>query len=242
MGLLRSRRLWAAFLAVSGSVLGQQTTGLTPRSKPEDYAVRASGGETTYAGTLLTPDQVKHIFASDISKKYLVFEVACYPQAGAIDMHPDSFVVEAGDGKDVVRPADPMTVAARMQQKKSNPTLPGTGDSQVTTEANIGYESGTDPYTGRRVHGTYESVGVGVGHGPDARSSTIPPDWPQDMEALQRQLEDRAFPSGRFSHPVAGYLYYPKALLKKPGKNGYRLEYDGDPGEGAVLMFPPKGH
>ena len=204
-------------------------------------AVHVSAGERTYAASVLSSDQVKHLFASDISRKYVVFEVACYPQAGAIDIHPDLFVIAGRDGKDVVRPADAMTVAARMQQKKETPTLAGLGDNQVYTSAEIGHSSGTDPYTGRRVSGTYESVGVGVAHGgPDSRTPTVRDNWPQDMEGLQRQLEDHAFPSGRFDHPVAGYLYYPVDLVKKANKNGYRLKYDGSPEESAMMAVPLK--
>lgn len=232
------RRLWAAALLVSGSLLAQQLTGVSARSKPEDYAVHVSTEGRTYAASLLTAEQVKHIFASDISRKYIVFEIACYPQAGSIDIHPDSFVVDGRSNKEVVRPADAMTVAARMQQK-SEPKIP-TGSEQVSTQANVGYESGTDPYTGRRVHGTYESIGVGVAHGQDGGRSSVPPDWGQDMEALQRQLEDRALPAGQFAHPVAGYLYFPIALIRKPGKDGYQLKYDGNAAESAVLTFPPK--
>jgi hypothetical protein len=234
------RFLWSALLVSSG-LWAQQTSGITARGRPEDYPVHVSAGGRIYAASLLSNDQVKHIFATNISGKYLVFEVACYPGSGtAMDIHADSFLAE-GREKDIVRPADAMTVAARMQHKSTPPQLPSE-IGNVQTEANIGYESGTDPYTGRRVHSTYEEVGVGVGNGPNPRASTVPPDWAQDMEVLQRQLEDRALPSGRFAHPVAGYLYFPVALLKKPGKDGYHLKYDGDDADKPVLIFPPKGH
>lgn len=239
---VRGQRFLITAILASGVLLGQQQpSGVTARSKPEDYSVHVSAGGKTYAASLLSSDQVKHIFATDISKKYLVFEVACYPESGgAMDIHADSFITDGRD-KDMVRPADAMTVAARMQQKPA-PKLPSEmGD--VQTEANVGYESGTDPYTGRRVHSTYEGVGVGVGNGgPDRRPSVDPPDWAHDMETLQRQLEDRALPSGKFAHPIAGYLYYPAALVKKPGKDGYRLKYDGDISESAVLNLPAKNH
>ncbi len=226
---------------LTSSLLGQQPGGVAARAKPDDYAAHVTVGGLTYAASLLSADQVKHVFASDISKKYIVLEVACYPgSGGSIELRPDSFTLD-GREKDIVRPADAMTVAARMQQKREQPRLPSEVGN-VSTDASIGYESGTDPYTGRRVHGTYESVGVGVNNGPDRRTSSAPPpDWAQDMEGLQRQLEDRNLPAGRFARPVAGYLYYPLALIKKPGKDGYQLKYAGDDiAQNAVLALPAK--
>lgn len=222
----------------------QQPSGVTARSKPEYYAVHVEAGGRTFAASLLSTDQVKHLFASDISRKYLVIEVACYPESGtSMEVRPDSFTADGRDN-DIVRPSDAMTVAARMEQKREEPKLPSEiGD--VQTEANIGYETGTDPYSGRRVHSTYEGVGVGVGNGsaPDRTPRSDPSsDWAHDMETLQHQLEDRGLPSGKFDHPVAGYLYYPIALVKKPGKEGYRLKYDGDIRDTAVLLLPAKHH
>lgn len=228
--LLASVGLWA-----------QQPGGITARNKPDDYAVHVDAGGRTFAATLLSADQVKHIFASDISHKYLVVEVACYPGNGtSMEVRPDSFLADGRDN-DVVRPADAMTVAARMQQKHDEPKLPSEMGN-VQTEASVGYETGTDPYTGRKVHSTYEQAGVGVGNGPgpDRTPRNDTSDWGHDMETLQRQLEDRGLPSGKFDRPVAGYLYYPIALVKKPGKDGYRLKYDGDIRDTAVLILPAK--
>lgn len=230
-----------AALVASLGLWAQQPGGVTARSNPQDYAVHVEAGGRTFAASLLSADQVKHIFASDISRKYLVVEVACYPENGtSTELRPDSFLTDGRDN-DVVRPADAMTVAARMQQKHDEPKLPSQMGN-VQTEANVGYETGTDPYSGRRVHGTYEEVGVGVGNtpAPDRAPRNDTTDWAHDMETLQRQLEDHSLPSGKFDHPVAGYLYYPIALVKKPGKDGYRLKYDGDVRDTAVLVLPTK--
>jgi hypothetical protein len=237
-------KLVLAALVCGATLWGQDPNGVTARSKPEDYSVHVDAGGRTLAASLLSADQVKHLFASDISHKYLVVEVACYPENGtSMEVRPDSFTADGRDN-DIVRPADGMTVAARMQPKHDEPKLPSElGD--VQTEANIGYETGTDPYTGRRIHSTYEGVGVGVGNhpGPDRTPTSDPSyDWAHDMETLQRQLEDRGLPSGKFDHPVAGYLYYPIALVKKPGKDGYRLKYDGGIRDTAVLLLPAKHH
>ncbi len=70
-----------------------------PRLSAADYAASASGEGVTYAATQLAPDQVKYMFASDISKVYLVFEVACYPSAQANSaVRPYDFLVKTGTG------------------------------------------------------------------------------------------------------------------------------------------------
>ena len=242
---LRSRRLLlAALVAAAGSAIAQQPSGGVPaRATPEEYAVHVSAGGRTYAASALTSDQVRHLFASDISKSYVVFEVACYPEGGAsTDMHPDSFVAYTLDAKDqnhrdIVRPADAMTVAAELGRK--NTQRAPTGATQVYTEANIGYETGTDPYSGRRVRGVYGGGGVGVGH----EIGTQPPgprNWPADTEAVERQLADRSLPEGRFDHPIAGYLYFPSALLRKKSKGAYELRYEAGAADSVELMIPAR--
>jgi hypothetical protein len=56
---------------------------------------------------------------------------------------------------------------------------------------------------------------------------------------LQQQLAQRAFPSGTFGAPVAGFLYFPAKEVKK--KNGaYELDYLGDVSAKVRLQVPAK--
>ncbi len=209
------------------------------RSKPDDYATQVNVRERVYAASVLSKEQVKHLFAFDISRYYTVVEVACYPREGAsISLDPDSFVVKAAKDKDVVRRADAMTVAANIQQK--NTPRPPTETTPVYTQAHVGYETGTDPYSGRRVHDVYGGAGVGVG-GPPEPQFPAPGGWPLDRELLERQLAEQSLPGGRFAHPVAGYLYFPSALLKK-AKGVYELKDLDDASGTAVLEIPAKSH
>jgi len=58
---------------------------------------------------------------------------------------------------------------------------------------------------------------------------------------LEQQLAQRAFPSGTFNAPVAGFLYFPSKEMKK--KNGvYELEYLSDPSGKIRLQVPVKSH
>ncbi len=203
--------------------------GVPARSSPADYTAHISAGGLTYAASLVPADQVKHIFAFDISKNYVVFEVAVYPEASAqADLDPENFIVRSSPSGDSVRPTDSVTVASVIQQKNL-PPLPSR-TPPVTVATQVGYETGTDPYTGRRVHGTYTSteVGVagadnGVGAGPQRLPS--PGGYPQDRELLENQLSDKSLPAEKVQHATAGYLYFTSSSLKKKADGVYELEY-----------------
>jgi hypothetical protein len=215
----------ALFFALCSTFLlcGQeQPKGIHARSRPEDYAAHLQSSGLTIAATVLSPAEVKHLFAFDISRDYVVFEVACYPDNnGRLELQNDDFVVKTNDKSEVAHRADPQTVAAKLQQKNTprSPSSP-----TVYTEANVGYESGTDPYTGRRVHGVYTGGGVGVSTYPDPRYPT-PGGYPEDREMLTNQLWSKSLPEGNFTAPVAGYLYFPASLLKKKFNGSYLLQY-----------------
>jgi hypothetical protein len=185
----------------------------------------------------LSPDEVNHLFAFDISRDYLVFEVACYPEEnGRLQLQADDFVVKTNDKSEVAHRADPQTIAARTQQKSA----PKPSSPTVYTEANVGYESGTDPYTGRRVHGVYTGGGVGVSTYPAPQYPT-PGGYPQDRALLENQLWSKSLPEGTFTAPVAGYLYFPSSLLKKKSKDGYLLQYQGSDSSSRMdLQVPAK--
>ena len=231
-----------------GFLLRAQTPyGIHPRSSPADYAVSQQTPSATFAASVVPRDEVKHLFAVDISNSYVVIEVACYPaSAGAVQLAADDFLVKAGaNGSEFTHPADAVTVAAVMQDKNT-PKPPSLNTPTVVTTASVGYESGTDPYTGQRTHGVYTEAGTSVGVGGPA-SAPYPPGPPPagstsyDRMTLQQQLQQRALPDGSISAPVAGFLYFPAKEMKK--KNGaYELNYMSG-GNGTVkLQIPAKAH
>ena len=231
-----------SFLAASGSALFGQAPplGVHPRPAASDYAVSQQTSSATFAASLVPRAEVKRLFAVDITNTYVVLEVACYPTSSAsIAISPDDFLVKSGSASDFVHPADAVTIAAVMQDKNT-PRRASTGSTTVAATAGIGYESETDPYTGRRIHGTYTEVGTGVGvGGPDAGPPMPPPpgSTSYDRMTLEQQLAQRALPSGSFSAPVAGFVYFPAREIKK--KNGtYELEYLTS-GSGTVRLQVP---
>jgi hypothetical protein len=210
------------------------------RSTPDDYAAHISApqanGPATFAASIVSADEVKRLFAFDISKSYVVFEVAVYPKAGStVDLDPDGFVVRSSRDGEPVRNTDSVTVASVIQQKNLPPP-PSKGPVVVASTA-VGYESGTDPYTGQRVHGTYTASQVAVGNGRDYGPPAMPSPggYPQDRVLLENQLWDKSLPSGQIRQPAAGFLYFPISLLKKNASGAYELEYLGSDHEPELI-------
>src|SRR5665811_1408712 len=116
-------------LALGALVFGQDAhqKGVHPRATPDDYAVKTSGKGATYAASLVPAAQAKHLFAFDITGKYLVFEIAYFPQESqATQIDTDDFVIKRGDKGDLAHGADALAVAAAIQKEnapKRSPSL-----------------------------------------------------------------------------------------------------------------------
>jgi hypothetical protein len=232
--------LSASIVAGALLVSAQTPYGVHPRSSPSDYAVSQQTASATFAASIIQRDEVKRLFAVDISNSYIVIEVGIYPsQSGPVQIAADDFLVKAGtSGSEYTHPADAVTVASVIQDKNT-PKLPSRNTATVVTTAGVGYESGTDPYTGRRVHGVYTEAGTGVAMGgPDTLPPGPPPKGSSDYDrmTLQQQLAQRALSSGSFTAPVAGFLYFPAKEMKKKN-GGYELDYLDD--SAAVCMSAP---
>jgi len=73
--------------------------------------------------------------------------------------------------------------------------------------------------------------------GPQPQYPT-PGGLPGDRELLQRELTERGLPTGKFDHPVAGYVYFSRTEVKKDANGAYPLEYLGDDSNGPSLATP----
>ena len=210
-------------------------TGLRARATPADYAVSQSTKMATFAASLVPADQVRHLFAVDISKKYVVFEVAVYPSPiGSAAVDPGDFFVKSGSTASFVRPTDASTIAALIQDRNT-PGLPSRGP-QVTTAVMVEHESGPG------YHGTYTAAEVGVDNNPAGFPPPLPPrpgSSPQDRATLEAQLSEKALPPGTFTAPVAGFLYFAADQAKKV-KGSYDLECVNDDPARVDLLIPGK--
>jgi hypothetical protein len=236
----RSTTLAASLVLCCGVFAQEQPSGVPARSTSADYSAHVTVGGVTYAASLVPPNEVKHVFAFDISKDYVVFEVAVYsPLGSSLQVNPDSFVLRSSQASDPVRRADSTTVASVIQQKNLPRQQQASGLESVGVAAEVGYETGRDPYTGRRVHRTYTATEVGASVGDNRMPPPVfPGGYPQDRELLEKQLWDRSLPAGQVRQSAAGYLYFPSSLLKKKAGAVYELEYLGPDQEPALSGSP----
>ena len=167
--------------------------------------------------------------------------MACFPNPNSTSqVDVGDFVVKGNKGA-LTHESEAATVAADVQRENTPKPRIGNGNTTVVTDASIGYSSGTDPYTGRKVSGVSTSAEVGVEHGADRPPYADPPGVYVDRDLLQSQLQARTLPTGKFDHPVAGYLYFLKSQVKKDASGNIVLEHMGDTGAPHVdLVMPGK--
>jgi hypothetical protein len=194
--------------------------GVPPRRSASDYpvqqTVKTPAGLAAVGAAIVPADQVRKMFSSDISRDYIVVEVAMYPADGKsfeADRYDFGLKVNSGSKGDRVAHADsPSDVALPPYERR--PDLGGPESKvNVTQEAGVAVARTNDPYYGKRTSvGTYE--GTTVSNGPPPRSQPAPDGV--DRRAIEAKLRDKALPDGPTAKAVAGYLYFPAS---KKGKN-----------------------
>jgi hypothetical protein len=204
----------------------QKQAGISPRSDISSYPAYAQRQDIAVGAALLTKDDVRREFVSDLNRGYLVVEAALRPQGGAsVKLSRADFVLGFSN-HEILRPADPATVAGRLYKAAQ-------GDRDITLypTAGVGIETGrrTDPRTGQTQSGTgiYTSVGIGVGVGQAGAGASE-----KDLEVMTQELSDKSLPEIESSVPVAGYLYFP--IPEKKSLQPVRLQYGT--GEKALVL------
>jgi hypothetical protein len=158
-----------------------------------------------------------------------VVEIGFYPANGkTVSLEQSDFALRTADGKDVVSPASPATIASIYQKRPES-----SHDVTLYPTANVGYVSYPDPEgNGRRVSGPVYGVGMGVGVDKSTSAATTG----SDRQTMETELLDKELKDAEVTKPVAGYLYFPIATKQKVA---YQLEYRGT---GAMASLPLKVH
>ena len=205
------------FLAIlTLPLIADAPKGTVPRSTVRKYAAHAEVGAAGIGAALLTSKDVHKAFSTDLTRCCLVVEVAIYPAKDkAINISSDDFVLRLAGTETAVKASSARLLAAQLQKKNS-----GTVGVTPVGEVHVGYESGTDPLTGQRVHGIDTGVGVGVGVGGRGLG---PASTDRDRDVMELELTEKALPEDTASAPVAGYLYF--SLSKDNKKAVHELEY-----------------
>jgi hypothetical protein len=196
---------------------GATSKGVTPRASAARYAAHAELGGVTVGATMLTPDEVRQIFITDLNRCCVVFEIALYPEEGKTpEIARQDFTFRVEGTNIAAKSSSPKLLALTLQlTSRSEPDYTPHGSVGVTYGSG-GYDPTTGQPRGRGV-GTSAEVGVGAGG-----SDTQPTET--DRQFMELELTKKSLPEGRIAAPVAGYLYFP--LTKKNKKKAARqLEF-----------------
>lgn len=195
-----------AFALLTAAAIAGEQPGLVPLTKAGDYPYHLERDDFSLGAKVLSPGEVERLFATDLTKGYVVVEVAVYPaQDRAVKVSEEQFLLREDGSRDYARAAKPAEAAGALQRKNAKRGNSGR-DVTLYPTVGVGYSTG-DPYYGRR-GGWNTSVGVGVGVGP----SDAPASSEADRDVMETELTDKGVPTGEFDKPVAGYLYFPLSI------------------------------
>ena len=104
-------------LFFSVSIMAGSREGIAPRGSASDYPAHTEVEDFALGASLLTAEQVRSNFASDLNRGYIVVEVSIYPKTGtSLEVARRDFILRKADGGILARPSDPKTVAAILQK------------------------------------------------------------------------------------------------------------------------------
>lgn len=203
------------------------SAGIKPRADSSEYRNHETLKEVTIAAEIVSASQVRSTFTTDLTRDYVVIEVGLYPAAGgSLKVSTDDFLLRCGT--QIIRRGTPNAIAERRRHQNASKR----SDVDIYPSVGIGYESGNDPYNGRR-HGVYTTGGVVVATGGSA--GPRPASTDQDQRTMALELEEKQLPDRVTSQPLAGYLYFPFASNKQK-RVAYELEYDGPAGRTRMIL------
>jgi hypothetical protein len=205
--------------------LGQTTPA--PRGSAAAYPSSTTRPVYSIGAKQLSKTEVNNSFATPLAGHYIVVEVGFYPaDTKTVSLRQSDFTLHTSDGKDVVTPATPETIASIYQKRPQS-----SNDVTLYPTANVGYVS-YPGYDGNRGRVSGPVYGVGLGAGIDKTTSAATSN--SDRQTMETELLDRELKDADVSRPVAGYLYFPVATRQKVQ---YQLEYRGTD---AVTTLPLK--
>ena len=187
-------KLCAAMVIASTTLLcADGPKGTEPKHAVDGYPVHSDIAGMQVGAVLLSPDEARRKFVSDVNRCCLVVEVAFYPSKDKpVDISLNDFVLRNKDGDLAEKPSSARVIAFGLQKKAK-------ADRDVTVSPSYGvtYQSGRtyDPVTGTgQGSGVTQTSGVlvGIGHpGPNQASTD------KDRSAMEAELSEKGLPEGR---------------------------------------------
>ena len=212
----------------------EESRGLKPRPDAQEYPNVKTHNGVTLAARVLTTDEVRSAFVTDLERRYAVVEVALYPESGKVVEVSDLDFSLRYDGRSAwTRAVSPRTAAGVVQRRNGSARR---SDISLIPSVGIGHSTGPDYGDGRRGGGTSVGTGVGVGIGGNGYPNPPAASTDADRRVMERELADKALPVGRSTAPVAGYLYFP--LPQRKRVLAEELEFDGSAGNIRLPLQP----
>jgi hypothetical protein len=214
-----SRKVWSVLtVGCLASLAFAAPRGTVPRSSANRYPAHTQGDGIGIGARLLTPEEARKTFVSDVNRCCKVIEFAIYPEKDKpLTVSLDSFTLRLTGSETAAKPSSAKIVSATLQKKAQDQR-----DVSVSPTVGVGYGSGSvyDPATGtQRGGGVYTTTGVAVGIGSKGGE---PGSSEKDRAVMETELSEKGLPEGATTAPIAGYLYFPISRSKKAT---YQLEY-----------------
>lgn len=234
-------------------VLVTDKPGLRARGSEQAYPAHAQEAVVSIGAEMLSAEEVRNTFATDLNRGFLVVEVGVFPSKDkSWNLNAADFSLRIGSEK-MVRPASPSTISAILQRKANHQggsqRAGSPNDIVVYPSATIGYESGSGGIDSsgrqRRGGGWVTGGGVGVGTAGNTGGPMPPPpaSTGADRAVMQEELRDKSLPEGEIKTAVAGYLYFPMPADQKKspaGRKAFELVYQNVDAKIRVNVPRPK--
>ena len=200
-------------------MLASADTGVPPRDASTDYPAHGPADAATIAADIIPANQVAKMFSSEISKQYIVVEVAIYPESGVpFDVELSDFALRVGQrvGR-ADRPIDVAPWPERRDSARDCPwTLPPKPESSISAAAIRLWASAQGV-------GTYTGVAVS----PAGQNAPPPPNPKVDPQVVYDKVRRSALAEGATKTAIAGYLYFPQ-YAKRRKSDAIELKYARD--------------
>ena len=223
-----TRTIWLVMMAACLTAWAAPR-GTVPRAVATRYPAHAEQDGVGVGAKLLSREEARKAFVSDVNDCCLVVEIALYPRKDkAMDVSLNDLTLRQIGSETAAKPSSAKLIAASLQKSSR-----AKRDISVYPSTEIGYGSGPayDPNTGtQRAGGVYTRTGVGVGIGSPGAGATD-----KDRSTMEMELSEKGLPEGSAAAPVAGYVYFPIRSTKK--KVSYELSYVLN-GNKVVLALP----
>jgi hypothetical protein len=187
----------------AAALMAGDPEGIAPRPRVSDYQLRAQTAGADFGAELLSQEETRKTFVSDIDRAYVVVELGVFPKDSfGVDIQWRNIVLRDEASGEFYRPASAESIASYLHK-----STPKSRDITVQESVSVIYSTGGagyDPYGRYPPRGVSTQVGVGVGVG-DSRPGPVP----EDRDTMELELGEQSLPEGIASKPVAGYLYFP---------------------------------